>query len=103
VGKQVSLEELDQARSGHPLIIDVRERQEYVTGHVPGAQSMPLGVLAARVDELPKDRPVYVVCQKGGRSLEAAALLSEGGVVARSVAGGTQGWAESGRPIEVGA
>ena len=85
------------------MIVDVREPQEYAAGHVPAAQSMPLSGLVARVDELPKDRPVYVVCQKGGRSMEAAALLREAGVDAQSVAGGTEGWADSGRPIEGGA
>lgn len=103
MGEQVSLEDLAAVRSGHPVIVDVREPQEYAAGHVPGARSMPLGGLVVRVEELPKDRPVYVVCQKGGRSLEAAALLVEAGVDARSVAGGTEAWADSGRPIEVGA
>ena len=100
MSKQVSLEELDEARSEGRLVVDVRDPQEYSAGHIPGAQLMPFDGLAGRVAELPKDQPVYVVCQKGGRSVEAASLMAEAGVDARSVAGGTEGWAQSGRPIE---
>jgi rhodanese-related sulfurtransferase len=103
VSKQVSLEELDEARREGRLVVDVRDPQEYSAGHIPSVHLLPLGSLGARVAELPKDRPVYVVCQKGGRSIEAAALMTEAGVDARSVAGGTEGWAQSGRPIEAGA
>lgn len=100
MSNQVSLEELDEARREGQLVVDVRDPQEYLAGHVPGARLMPLESLAAHVAELPKDRPVYVVCQKGGRSSEAAALMTKAGVDARSAAGGTEGWAQSGRPIE---
>ena len=100
MSKQVSLEELDEARRQGELVVDVRDPQEYAAGHIPGAQPMPLGSLAAGVVELPKDRPVYVVCQKGGRSSEAAGVMTEAGVDARPVAGGTEGCAQSGRPIE---
>jgi rhodanese-related sulfurtransferase len=64
---------------------------------------MPLESLAAHVTELLKDRPVYVRCEKGGRSSEAAALMAEAGDDARSVAGSTEASAQSGRPIEAGA
>jgi rhodanese-related sulfurtransferase len=97
---QVSLEELDAARGAGELVVDVRDEAEYSTGHVPGARLMPLQDLPARVHELPKDRPVYIVCEKGGRSAEAARLLTEVRVDARAVAGGTQAWVASGRPID---
>ena len=60
---------------GDALVVDVREAREYRPGHVPGAQNMPLSVLPARLPELPKDRPVYVICQAGGRSAQATALM----------------------------
>ena len=101
--EHVSLDELDAARRAGKLVVDVRDRAEYEAGHIPGAQLMPLPDLPARIQELPRDRPVYVVCEKGGRSAEAARSLAEGGVDARPVAGGTQAWAASGRPVETGA
>ena len=81
------------------VVIDVREPFEYVTGHVPGAQPMPLAQLAARSGELPRDVPVYVVCASGNRSLMAAGLLHRAGIDAWSVAGGTAAWQRTGHPI----
>ena len=84
-------------------VIDVRESREYRPGHVPGAENMPLSLLPVRMGELPKDRPVYVICQAGGRSAQATALLRAVGIDATSVAGGTGEWIESGRPVETAA
>jgi rhodanese-related sulfurtransferase len=71
------------------LVIDVREVFEYVAGHVPGARLIPMGRLAAHAAELPRDRPVYVICATGNRSLTSTEYLARGGVDAWSVAGGT--------------
>ena len=57
------------------LVVDVRESREYRPGHVPGAKNMPLSLLPALLPEVPKDRPVYVICQSGGRSAQATALM----------------------------
>ena len=58
-----------------PLLLDVREPDEYAAGHLPGAVLLPLGQLAARIAELPADAPLVVYCQRGGRSAQAVALL----------------------------
>lgn len=85
------------------LVVDVREPSEYVEGHVPGAVLMPLSVLPARAAELPRNEPVYVVCQSGGRSVEAVERLRRLGVQAVSVNGGTGAWVSTGRPVIKGA
>ena len=85
---------------GNAFVLDVREAREYRAGHVPGARNMPLSVLPARMAELPKDRPVYVICQAGGRSAQAAGLLRAVGIDAVDVFGGTGAWIDSGRPVE---
>ncbi len=83
------------------LVLDVREPGEYAAGHVPGALSIPQADLALRLDEVPRDREVLVVCQSGGRSLKAAKFLKHLGynrVV--NLEGGTLGWIKAGHPVE---
>lgn len=99
----VTVDDLELARKAGATVLDVRERDEYVEGHVPGAQLLPLGVLPVRVQDLPRDQPVFVICQSGGRSTQAAQLLDRAGIDVRNVAGGTDAWISSGRPVETGA
>lgn len=83
----------------NPIIIDVREPFEYVSGHAPTADSIPLGELVARVEELDRDNTVYVICESGGRSSQAVEWLSTQGFDAVNVERGTSGWRNSGLPI----
>jgi glyoxylase-like metal-dependent hydrolase (beta-lactamase superfamily II) len=57
-----------EARGPEATVLDVREPEEYAHGHVPGATSLPQADLATRLDEVPRDRPVFVICQAGMRS-----------------------------------
>ena len=100
---EIDIEQLAAALSGEAALIDVREASEYVAGHVPGAALMPMTRLTARLGELDKTRPVYVVCASGNRSAAMTDLLVASGYDAYSVAGGTTAWARSGRPLETGA
>ena len=65
--------------SGEGLIVDVREAAEYAFGHMPGAKSMPMGDLVARMHELDKAQTIYVVCRTGTRSDLAAQQLAQAG------------------------
>ena len=85
------------------FLIDVREPDEYEAGHVATARLVPAGSLAGAAGSLPTDRTIYVICASGRRSLRAASALVASGLDAVSVAGGTSGWAGSGRPVAVGA
>lgn len=82
-------------------VIDVRDRIEYVTGHVPGAVSIPLDRLAARIDRLPEGR-VHVICASGNRSKVAVELLRRAGRDAVSVIGGTTAWSHAGGALATG-
>ncbi|MBF6590385.1 MAG: MBL fold metallo-hydrolase [Ktedonobacterales bacterium] len=85
------------------LLVDVREPQEYGEGHVPGAISIPQAELAARLAELPRDRPLLLICHSGARSLRAAQFLRQTGFEqVANVRGGTQAWKAAGRPVEGG-
>jgi rhodanese-related sulfurtransferase len=83
-----------------PVLIDVREPNEYATGHVKGAINVPLDDLPARVEDVPDAEPVYVICQAGNRSSRGADILIDLGYQAVSVGGGTQAWTEQGLPLE---
>ena len=80
-------------------LLDVRENDEWTAGHAPDAVHVRLGELGARVDELPRDREVYVICRTGKRSAYAAQALVGGGLNAINVADGMTGWAVAGRPM----
>jgi rhodanese-related sulfurtransferase len=99
---EVSLDTFAAAYGTGAKVLDVRNEDEYDAGHVAGAKLIPLGQLAARQDEIPEADPLYVICASGGRSLTAAKALVQSGYRAISVAGGTRGWIEQGRPVVTG-
>jgi glyoxylase-like metal-dependent hydrolase (beta-lactamase superfamily II)/rhodanese-related sulfurtransferase len=94
--REASLDEL-RARPSEAAVVDVREPEEFASGHVPGAVNLPQADLATRLDEIPRDRPVFVICQGGFRSLRAAQFLSQCGIAdVASVRGGTEAWRAAG-------
>lgn len=99
---EVDLDTLAAALAEGATLIDVRTPEEYAQARVPGARLIPLDQLEGRVDEVPKDGRVYVICALGGRSMAAATALNAAGWDTVSVAGGTNGWVEQGRPHETG-
>ncbi len=84
-------------------ILDVREPHELEQARIDGAQHIPLGSLVERLDEVPRDRPVYVMCHVGGRSAQAAAYLESQGIDAVNVSGGILAWYRAGLPVSPGA
>lgn len=97
--REVSSNAFASARADGAVTIDVREPGEYLAGHVPGVRLMPMGEVPARMGELPRNSPVYVICQSGNRSQVIADLLVREGFDARSVAGGTSAWESLGYPV----
>jgi hydroxyacylglutathione hydrolase len=82
-----------------PMIVDVREPSEYAAARVPGAVSIPQADLATRLDEIPRDRELLVVCAGGTRSLRAAQFLHAVGYErVTNLDGGTNGWLAVHRP-----
>lgn len=82
------------------VVLDVREPEEYAHGHVPGALSLPQAELATRLAEVPRDRPVFVICESGMRSLRATQFLRQLDYTrVVNVRGGTAAWRKAGREI----
>jgi len=98
---EITVEELAAVRMSG-VLVDVREPEEYVAGHVPGAVPIPMSQLATRMGEIDKTSPVFVICASGNRSSAMTDLLRGAGFDAVSAAGGTGAWTRSGRPLEGG-
>jgi rhodanese-related sulfurtransferase len=86
-----------------PVLVDVRERDEFVNTRVPGAVLYPTSSFLLRFDELPRDRPLHVICQSGSRSTAVTAwLLRNGWSDVHNVAGGMTAWIRAGLPTRRG-
>jgi len=100
--REIDIDALE-ARPPDTVVLDVREPEEYAHGHVPGAVSLPQADLASRLDEVPRDRPVMLVCQRGMRSYRAAQFLVQMGIdQVASVKGGTAAWRAAAKPLAMG-
>ncbi len=73
--KQVHVDEIRELVEKEAYIIDVREKDEFEQGHIINAVNIPLGEIRDRIDEIPKDRPVYLHCRSGQRSYNAVMAL----------------------------
>ena len=97
---QLSPAEADAAvRDEQALAVDVREPEEWQAGRIEGSLWIPLGELAGRVEELPRDRPLVIVCRSGSRSAYAADALVAAGYDARNLAGGLHSWVAAQLPL----
>jgi len=86
-----------------PLVVDVRPRNEYLEGHVPGALNLPLAELGADPSVLPQnlDAPILSICQRGNASLSGVLVLKSLGYRnVRSINGGTMAWQDKGFQTE---
>jgi hydroxyacylglutathione hydrolase len=87
-----------------PVVLDVRNDSEYAAEHIPESLHIPYGDIAARVDELPRDRQIAAICRGGKRSGLAASILQrEGFADVIHVGKGVGAWRAAGNPVESGA
>ena len=80
-------------------VVDVREPEEFATGHVPGAVNIPMGQVHRRLGELDRSRRQLVVCRSGNRSSQVVAVLRRAGYDAVNVTGGMGAWLAEGLPV----
>ena len=87
--KQWHLEDVDLLpRDGSVTLLDVRTVREYGNGHIEGFKNIPVDELRERLDEIEKDKPVYVICQSGLRSYIGTRILEGNGYKAYNFSGG---------------
>src|SRR5690349_10446860 len=108
---KASIDEVDARRARElldgddpPLLVDVRERDEWEQGRIPGAVHVPRGNLESRIEGVAPDRsrPVLLYCAQGNRSAFAAKTLTDLGYEhASSLAGGFEDWKRDGLPTDL--
>lgn len=87
--------------AAYSQFIDVRTPEEYSAGHAYRTVNIPLDTLKDNMDRLEKNEPVYVICETGRRSKEAAEILNAVGFTSViSITGGTAAWREAGLPMD---
>lgn len=115
--QEISVQQLQHQLQDHSLIlIDVREPDEFVSGHIDRAVNFPRGMLEMKIHQHPTvvahcdataalqaiaAQPVYLICRSGARSALAALSLQQMGFSqVFSVAGGFQAWLDAGYPVD---
>lgn len=97
---EISVTKAYEGYNAGTFILDVRQPDEWAAGHIPNATLIPLPELADRVNEVPSDREVIIVCRSGNRSAQARDLLKEAGFTnVTSMAGGMNDWTAAGYPV----
>lgn len=86
--KTITIEELLQLDQNTITVLDVRPADAYTRGSVPGAVNIPLAEVEERMEELPKEKPVYVLCHTGEWSVDAVYELEAAGYDAANIEGG---------------
>ena len=100
---EISVQQAATLRDQGAFILDVREPDEWVQFHIPGATLIPLGDLPNRLKEIPTDKTIVVVCRTGHRSASGRDILLNAGFKdVTSMAGGVTEWQAQGLPITSG-
>lgn len=101
---ELSVEEAEQAIRDADLLLDVREPDEFASGHIPGAVTVPRGLLEFKLSNTPemtsRDLRIVLYCKTSGRAALAACTLKDMGYLhVQSIAGGFDAWAGAGKPV----
>ena len=93
----------EKLKNGHrPLVLDVRQPEEYHEGHIAGSKLLPLGDLRQRLTELPREKEIICVCATGSRSRAATKFLVSAGYSAVNMNGGMLMWQRAKLPLRKG-
>jgi rhodanese-related sulfurtransferase len=96
---EISVEQGYKLYEEGTFLLDVRTPEEWDDYHIEGTTLIPLDELESRVDELPKDEEIVVVCRSGNRSQVGRDILRQAGISqSTSMAGGVKAWYAAGYP-----
>lgn len=88
----MTFHEFETIDKSNIMLIDVREREDYMLGTIKDALNFPLDELEQNYMDIPKDKPIYVFCRKGVTSKEAFSLLKEKGYEVYNLDGGYEAY-----------
>lgn len=100
LAREISVDEAYRMYQAGVFVLDVRTQEEWDEYHAPNTTLIPLDQLPSRLNELPKDREIVVVCRSGNRSQQGRDILLNAGFNATSMTGGLKEWYARGYPIE---
>ena len=101
--KELSPQQVKTELANGAMLLDVRELDEYSQSHIAGSLWIPLGELSSRLQGLPRDRLIIVVCRTSVRSAQGRDILLESGFSkVTSLSGGLQAWIAAGFPMVSG-
>jgi len=99
----INVSEAAQRFGDGTYLLDVRTVEEWNESHIGGAVLIPLDELSARINEIPTDRDVLIICRSGNRSAEARDTLRAAGFTrTTSITGGINAWIAEGLPVVTG-
>ncbi|MDR2324649.1 MAG: rhodanese-like domain-containing protein [Acidovorax sp.] len=104
-GSLTAAEAVQRINREKAVVVDVREPEEYVQGHITNAKNIPLSQLDERLPQVAKNKalPVVLICGKGPRAVRAEAMAKKLGYdKAQALSGGMKGWREAGMPVVKG-
>ena len=97
---EISVDQAYELYADDTFLLDVRTPEEWEAYHVEGTTLIPLDELEYRVDELPSDEEIVVVCRSGNRSQAGRDILRQAGIIqSTSMVGGLKEWYAAGYPL----
>jgi rhodanese-related sulfurtransferase len=100
LAREISVDQAYEMHQAGTFVLDVRTQEEWDEYHAPNTTLIPLDQLQSRLNEVPQDQSIVVVCRSGNRSQQARDILLSAGYDATSMAGGLREWSAKGYPIE---
>ena len=101
--REISVTEAQAKQAAGAFVLDVRTVEEWNEAHLTGATLIPLDQLERRLDEVPRDREIVVMCRSGNRSATGRDILLKAGFSkVTSMAGGIRDWMAAGYPTVSG-
>jgi rhodanese-related sulfurtransferase len=98
--RKITVKQAYEKREAGVFFLDVREKCEWEKSHIPGATQIPLVLLQKRINEIPRDREIVVICHSGRRSLLGMEIIRRAGFEkSSSMIGGIDAWQAAGYPL----